>query len=364
MKISKKAQQETGIALTAARLQPLRQSVIAPAVILPNERLEALVGSLVSGRIEKVFVHEGESVKQGQLLCLVQSLEVQTIKADYLKARAQYTLAKAALERQKKLTAENISSGRAQIEAEADYQRGAADFTGMSEKIRALGLSGEDLAAAITTGAGTTARSSALPIRSPIAGMVAMHNGIVGERVDINTDLYHIVGMSSLWVEAQVPARAGNGIRVGDLVTIKVDELSGETVEGKVVSIASVLNEQTKTVAVRVEVMNRDNRLKPQMFATAVFNTGGDKGSDVPSITVPSDAVLRETLVQDGREIESYFVFVATSDTTFEKRLVELEALGAVVSGLRSGVREGERVVSKGVFYLRSESQKAELQAE
>jgi len=102
------------------------------------------------------------------------------------------------------------------------------------------------------------------------------------------------------------------------------------------------LTERTRTLRVRLSVANSDGTLRPGLYGTAAFDVAG-----VPTITVPRDAV-----VDTGRQ---QHVFVAVGDR-FEPRLITLGVRLADRVEVRSGLDEGDRIVSAGVFLLDSES--------
>ena len=99
-----------GLRTTVVEEKPLSGHMVLPATLIPNQDLEAQVGSLVQGRVREVFVTVGAVVKEHQELMRIEGLEVGEIKSGFIKARAQLTYAEAAFERQKTLLAEKVGS--------------------------------------------------------------------------------------------------------------------------------------------------------------------------------------------------------------------------------------------------------------
>lgn len=118
----------------AVSLQPFSGFLTIPAEVITNQDNEAQIGSLIQGRVHKVFVKVGDYVKNGQLLMTVEGLDVGEIKADYLKAKANYEYAKANYERQKKLYDEKIGSQKSLLEIQAEYEKATAEYRAEDRK--------------------------------------------------------------------------------------------------------------------------------------------------------------------------------------------------------------------------------------
>jgi cobalt-zinc-cadmium efflux system membrane fusion protein len=139
-------------------------------------------------------------------------------------------------------------------------------------------------------------------------------------------------------------------VQKGSTVKIQTESYPGEIFVGKVTYIGDVVDPQSRTVALRVEVPNPKARLKPGMFATAEVATGI---SSRQAILIPAQAIQKI----EGKTA----AFVQQQDGSFTKRDLEL---GREFSGqveVKSGLKEGEQVVTEGSFTLKSELLKAEL---
>ncbi|HEV8537310.1 MAG TPA: efflux RND transporter periplasmic adaptor subunit, partial [Bacteroidota bacterium] len=112
---------------------------------------------------------------------------------------------------------------------------------------------------------------------------------------------------------------------------------------GIVSTIYNVLDEKTRTVKARVEVENRDGKLKPEMFCSVMIQTQLGK----ETIKIPASALLGET--------EKHFVFIATNDTTFEKRDIRTGVETREFAEVLDGLLIDEHLVVKGGFFLKSE---------
>ena len=146
-----------------------------------------------------------------------------------------------------------------------------------------------------------------------------------------------------MWIYAEVYEQDLRFLRAGQVATISAEAWPGDTFTGRVAFIDPVMNAETRTVRVRVEVPNTGGKLKPQMYVKASISLQA-----VPVLAVPVGAVLST----GTRSV----VWVETRANQFEPRDVKT---GNRVDGLfeiTSGLREGELVVSTGGYLLDSES--------
>ena len=135
------------------------------------------------------------------------------------------------------------------------------------------------------------------------------------------------------------------GLRVGQLATV----VNGDSARyaARVVAVAPVVEAESRTVPVRVEMLS--GRLRPEAFVTVQFETVGTRSA----LVVPEAAVERA----DG----GAFVYVEVEPGTFRRTLVELGPSAADGVEVTAGLASGQRVATEGVFYLRSALQKGSL---
>jgi multidrug efflux pump subunit AcrA (membrane-fusion protein) len=184
----------------------------------------------------------------------------------------------------------------------------------------------------------------AVLFRSPAAGVVIEKAALEGMHVAPGATLYKLADLSVVWVEADVYEADLSRLRVGQPAVVTVDAWRDQKFSGRIVHIYPYVTEQTRTVKARVELSNREGRLKPGMFATVEVAVGGSTG-----LVVPMDAVVDSGTRQ--------LVFVAKGEQRFEPRDVTLGARSEGRVQILSGLRENEEVAARGTFFLDSESQ-------
>jgi Cu(I)/Ag(I) efflux system membrane fusion protein len=188
---------------------------------------------------------------------------------------------------------------------------------------------------------------------SPASGDVIGKNIINGQKVKAGDELYRIADHSHVWVIADVAESDLPSIKIGTGATITVRAYMAQPIEGEVTFIYPELKAETRTARVRIEVPNADGRLKVDMYADVVFQTGDDQ---TPVIAVPTSALIDS----GSRQV----VLIAKGEGRFEPRPVRLGRRGDGYTEILEGVNKGEEVVTSATFLIDAESNlKAALQA-
>lgn len=317
-----------------------------PGVVKADETRLVDINSLVTGRAIEVIAVVGDRVRHSQVLARVDSSELGFAQSDYLKAQAQLAVAERALERaQQLLDAKVIGTGEYQ-RREGETLTARAVHRAAVDRLVLLGMTQAEI--------GLLAReqriNSKAAIQSPLDGTVIQRNVTTGKVVDSKTVLFVVADLRRLWVLADVHEKDIPQVRLRQAVEIKVTPYPNEIFRGVIMHIGEVIEPATRTVKVRTEVPNPDGRLKPEMFATIQIATTVEERV----LTIPAMAVQKD----EDKDI----VFVQTAPATFEPRKV---TIGVPVEGrvpVLKGLTEGDQVVTKGAFTLKSELNKQELE--
>jgi membrane fusion protein, copper/silver efflux system len=146
-----------------------------------------------------------------------------------------------------------------------------------------------------------------------------------------------------LWVDLAVYEMDARSLRIGAPVAVSVDALPGRTYEGRITFIHPTVDEKTRTLTARAEVLNTDGTLRPGMYATAVIRPAMAR-----ALTVPTEAVL-PTGTQN-------LVFVNRGDGQFTPRPVQIGIRGDSVVEVVRGLKSGDEVIASATYLLDSES--------
>ena len=347
--LSMKSVKEINIVSEVARLQPFTGFISIPAKIIVNQDNEAQVGSLVQGRVYNVSVKAGDFVKSGQVLMFVEGLEIGEIKAGFLKAKANLDFYKANFERQKTLIEQNVGSQKSFLEAQAEYEKAYAEYLAEDKKIHSIGLNDEDILN-VKRESNENHTSGTIPVKAPISGIVVERNVVIGQLVDATTNAFKIINTSSVWIDGQLYEKDANRISENSDVYFTSSTYPEEKFNAKITYVGKVIDESTRTITVRAELNNPAGKLKPQMFGELHISSGKNS----KALVVPTESVVKI----DNND----FVFVLENDSVFQKRAVQLGSAQNEMIEIVNGVKEGERVVIKGSFYLKSEIMKNEIE--
>ena len=308
--------------IAAVQEQEIATQTDAPGSIEAMPEKLVKITPPLAGRITRLQRALGDSVKAGEPLFTLDSVELSAAYADDSKAKSALLQARQELERQKTLFEAEIAARKEYEAAQAAYDQAGSDAHASADKLAQYG-------------AGAHGSRRDYVLRSPIAGtVIAMDGAQGGYWNDINAPVMTVADLSTVWLSANVAERDLAQVAVGQKARIKVDAWPGRDFEGKVAYVGAVLDPETRTVKVRVAIDNRAGAFKPGMFAHAGF-----AGASRRAIVVPAAAVLQSGL--------STRVMVERGPLRFEPRTVEVGASHGDQVEIVSGLKAGERIVVK-----------------
>jgi membrane fusion protein, heavy metal efflux system len=342
--------------------QPIAGAIVATGKILVSENRVAVIGPVHEGRIVSLYAGQGSRVKKGQKLADLESADIDDAEADYLKALADYEnarrtsvaevkLAQATYDRTKMLYEKTITAGKNLETAEHDLEVAKASaassvagtkatLTAARRRLLILGLK-ESVIDALASK--PNLERSVFSLTSPIEGIVVERNATIGATVGTDANLFKIIDISRVWIDANVFEKDLERVRFGQEVKVAVPAFPGSSFSGRVILVSSVVDPDTRSVKVRTEVPNPDGRLKPDMFANVQIITDLHRAA----ISIPQSAVLK-----DG---DKTVVFVAEG-SGYKKRAVIVGIQGNDRIEIVDGLNAGDKVVVKGNYLLLQQS--------
>lgn len=329
----------SGIEVVTVRKAPFTLHREFPATVHANENELAEVTTLIRGRVVEVLVDVGKDVKKGERLALLDSADLGMAEGLYLKAAARQHEAQLAYERAANLHEHRAISVAELQRREAEMKTAQADAREASHRLTLLGVPDQEIQRLERD---RTIRSD-VAIRAPFAGRVILRNITRGEVVETSRNCFTIADLSDVWVVASVPEKDVRFIHPNETVQVVVAAYPHSLFSGRMTYISDLLDHETRTMRIRVTVPNPERALKPEMFAMVRV----DASPQPDALAVPLAAVQ-----QDGG---SKVLFVQQPEQRFELRRVRLgeEQDGQVI--VLDGLREGEEVVVKGAFAIKSE---------
>ncbi len=279
-------------------------SLTATGYVIAERRSK--VGANVPGRIAKLWVREGATVKEGDVLVELEAADqksnVASAQARVLAAQAKIASAHAALRelhvqlaRQRTLVAESAASRSVVEDLEARIATAEAAIHAAEADTRASQAEVEH--AKVTLGHMT--------IRAPIDGTVLDKPLDVGEMVDTNTPLLELADLHSIVVEIDVPEARLALVKVGGPCEISLDAFAGKRLRGRVREIGKRVNRSKATVPVKVEFTDDQAGVLPDMSARVSFLT---EALDAETLKAASKTIVPAAAVTSRNGKDAVFV--------------------------------------------------------
>jgi len=303
-----------------------------------DETRLAYISAWVPGRIDSLYAdYTGIKVNPGDPLVKLYSPELLSAQMELVQSKlAPSRLKNDAGELNRRSTESTLKAAR--------------------EKLKLLGLTDRQ----IETVESDENISDHVIINAPIGGVVVHIDARKGDYVKTGTPIYTIADLSTVWVLLDAYESDLAWIRQGQAVEFQSLALSGEAFTGKIAFIDPVLDNRTRTVKVRVVADNINGRLKPGMLATGIVKSRLDKDGNFVRDEKESNAPLlipsSSPLITGARAV----VYLQVSDkdgAIFEGREIELGPRAGDYYIVKSGLIEGDIIVTNGAFKLDSELQ-------
>ena len=352
----------------SVNLAPSMSVTIAPAELTPVARTLSVTGTVnardlipvlpqATGlQIKQILVDEGDSVKSGQTLAILDSSVLQT----------QIAQAKAEVESNRAVVRQrqaSLAQSRATLaEANSNYQRykGLADAGAISrQELETRSTTATTAREAISVAQANIASAEAdvrisiarvqqqqtqlnqTIVRAPASGVIAEQTAQVGDVANSTQKIFSIIQNGSLELQAKVPAINLNQVKINSPVVVTSDADSRLRLQGNVREIAPLVDPQSREATVRID-LPATALLRPGMFASGAITI-----NNVPGIAIPAKAVLPQS---DGSAI----AFVLTDgDIVRSQKITVGEVIGKNNVEIVNGLKIGDRVVVAGAGYLK-----------
>lgn len=336
------AQRKTaGIIVEVLQAKPMMAEIQAPGEIHLNAYATTKATPRIAAQILARHKRLGETVKKGQPLATLSSVEM---------AEAQGALLVADIEWRRVIKlGRKVVSERRYVEVQVARQQAYA-------RVRAFGMTKAQINQLLKTGDPAKATGE-FKLLSGQNGIVIHDDFTVGELVEPGRVLFEITDPATVWVEAKLSHDQESVIHPGVKARIKAD--SG-WINGEVLQLHPMMDEITRTQGVRIELSNEDGHLHPGRFVEVRLQTN-EAGK--PALAVPDTALMRspESLPHERSECFGYGdwqLFIESNPGEFEAKEVKILRRNAGLTEIE-GLEPGVKVVTQGAFFLQSELAKA-----
>tara|TARA_R110000868_G_scaffold1211_4_gene9383 strand:+ start:2499 stop:4334 length:1836 start_codon:yes stop_codon:yes gene_type:complete len=319
---------ELSMSEAAAKLADVQTTVVVkevavstsrlPGKIMVDERRLKTLPAHVPGRIEELYINfTGEYINKGDRVASIYSPEL-------------------------------VSAQKELLEVGKDKERNPSLYNAARNKL----LNWEITEEQINQIESSKKVMNEIDIVSKVDGYVINKMIEIGSHVQQGSNMFKLADLSKVWIMFDAYESDVASINVGDEVLFTVEAFPGKNFTAKVTFVDPVLNAQSRTVSVRAEANNSDLALKPNMLAQGVIKSSLNKSG--AQILVPKSAVL-----WTGERSVVYVKKPNTAQPTFEFREVVLGQRVGDQYIVKSGVSEGEEVVTNGTFKIDSAAQLA-----
>ncbi|XDD43872.1 efflux RND transporter periplasmic adaptor subunit [Leptospira sp. WS60.C2] len=341
--ISNEIQKNHPFSVVYLQERALEEELQLPGTVSYDMNNVAKVGSRVNGRILQVYVKEGEYVKKGTALASIQSVDLGTTEANYLKARARLEALKVQADRAKDLYERKVTSAKEYEMSLMDYKSVKAEMETSRNALENLGLNEAEIA---NLEAGKY-NSKNLYIRTPISGTVTVREAIIGQAVNARDNLFTVADLSVLWINLEVYEKDLASIRMGNEAKVIPIGSKDESLKAVVSHVGDIIDPIKKTAEIRLEVRNSKGRLRPGQSVTATVVGAMVASSVNKAKVIPSDCIHKI----EGEN----FVFVRNGDGSFSAKKIGVGKSYDNWVEVTDGVESGQAIVEEGSFVLKSE---------
>jgi len=281
------------------------------------------VGAEIGGKVTEIAFESGDRVKAGDLLL---RLDVSAEEAQLRSAEAAAKLAKINLDRNRDLRANKTVSQSDLDTAEANYKQATAQVDNVHAAIDKKTL------------------------RAPFAGQLGLRQVNLGQIVEQGTPIVTLQTIDPIYVDFSLPQQRFSLLSPGTPVNLTTDAAPGEVFDGRIIAVNPEIDLSTRSVRVRATLANQGEQLRPGMFANVeVLLDSADSVLAIPATAVLYAPYGDTVFVIDEQAAEAG----GEKQLVLRQQVVRLGETRGDFVAVEAGLKEGEQVVTSGVFKLR-----------
>ena len=304
-----------------------------------NEDMTLPVFTPYQGRIIGLFAKVGDDVKKGQTLFTIDSPDLLNAESTLIAAAGVLEMTTRNLARLRELYKTRAVSQKDMEQGVSDQQTAEGNLRAGRDAVRIFGKTEAEIDAIVAK----RLADPTLVVPSPITGRITARNAAPGLFVQPGNPPapYSVADIATMWMLANVAETDSPAFRLGQAVKVRVTAFPEREFDGKITTIGSMVDPNTRRVLIRSEVEDPQHELRSGMFATFVIRTG----NPVRSTAVPLDGVVREG---DG----TMTVWVTADRRRFTRRTVKIGLRNEGYRQILEGLQPGELVATEGAIFL------------
>ena len=333
---------EQGVQLAKVELGAVTKSASYPAKLMVNTDRQAHVSPAFSGHVQSVSVELGQQVKKGQALATLLVPDLVDQQSNLQIAQSNLQLAKQDYERERQLWSQGISAKQDYQRAYNAYQQAQIQVQATKSRLSAFGAS-----------SGSNGR---YVLTAPISGVISKKDLVIGENVQLASQLFIIDQLDQLWLEFIAPSTEFSGISPNQQMEFKSLQ-TGNIFKAQIQSLNSEADAQTGRLQVRAKVLSNASELRPNLMVNVQLQQNGS----TQALRVLKSAVQKI----EGKDT----IFIAKEHDKKIEFTPQVVVLGQISADgqwieIQSGLTQGQQYAGQGSFLLKSELEKGEASHE
>jgi len=336
--IALSAKEQEHVKLIAVKSETYRPTVVTTGTVAFDGDVSTQVLAPISGPVIRILADVGARVKKGDPLAIISSPDFAAAVSAFRKAQAAAIQTQKVAELNAQLFKADGIAKRDYDQSVVDAESAAADREAAIQELKSLGVDSATLASLRDGRTDVVIQAS---IRAPLDGTVVERLINPGQLLQAGTTpCFTVADLTRMWVLASVFESDLPYVAPGDRAQITGAALA-RPLTGTAIYVAALVDPTTRATSVRLEVPNIGNALKRDMYVEVALQSSRTK----QGLLLPVSAVLRD-------EDNLPFVFIESAPGSYARRPVTLGGRLGDRMEVRSGLKDGDRVISEGGLFL------------
>jgi len=299
------------------------------------------IGTRLKGKVLEIRKKEGDFVRKGDIIVVMDSPEVARLKSKYLTSLAKLQATQKNTERVKELVKIKLAADQEARNAEAESLTWEMEVKADKENLimNDIPIPKNNL----DSPSADSNQNTKIYLRSSISGTLIMRHVSPGNIVAENTIFVTVANLNTVWFAARAFENDLKYLKLGENVKVSINAYPDQIFTGKLSFIGSSLEKDTRSVPARITLNNYNNLLKIGLFGKALLNVDSIKQD---KILIP-DTCLLTINGKDG-------VFIQINDLTYEWKEIKLGGKQGNLISIEEGLKNGDKIVSSGAYSLKA----------
>lgn len=339
--LSEDSRYKIPIQVTEASNEEFNSAIELTGEITADPDNTQTIGTRLKGKVLEIRKKEGDFVRKGDIIVVMDSPEVARLKSKYLTSLAKLKATQKNTERIKELVKIKLAADQEARNAEAESLTWEMEVKADKENLimNDIPIPKNNL----DSPSADSNQNTKIYLRSSISGTLIMRHVSPGNIVAENTIFVTVANLNTVWFAARAFENDLKYLKLGENVKVSINAYPDQIFTGKLSFIGSSLEKDTRSVPARITLNNSNNLLKIGLFGKALLNVDSIKQD---KILIP-DTCLLTINGKDG-------VFIQINDLTYEWKEIKLGGKQGNLISIEEGLKNGDKIVSSGAYSLKA----------